>query len=140
MKITQNTITITNSHPPLFLESISAGFPNPAQDCIEEHLNLNKLIIKNPQATFFLRVNGDSMIGAGIYSGDILVVDRSIIPISGNIVIAAVFGELMVKRLVTHINGQVWLKPENSRYKPTLIQEFHEFKTWGIVTYVIHQV
>jgi DNA polymerase V len=83
---------------PLFLESVSAGFPSPADDYLENKLDLNQHLIKNPPATFFVRVTGDSMVDAGIYSGDILVVDRSLNPKDGNIVIAVINGELTVKR------------------------------------------
>jgi DNA polymerase V len=124
---------------PLFLESVSAGFPSPADDYMEGKLDLNEYIIRNPAATFFVRVTGDSMIDAGIYSGDILVVDRSLDPKDMNIVIAVVDGELTVKRL-SQRNGKVRLIPENKKYKPFDITPEMHFEVWGVVRTVIHSV
>jgi DNA polymerase V len=124
---------------PLFLESVSAGFPSPADDYMEAKLDLNDLLIKNPAATFFVRVTGDSMVNAGIYSGDILVVDRSLDPKDASIVIAVINGELTVKRL-SYNNGRVYLVPENSYYKPILITDEMNFEVWGVVRSVIHSV
>lgn len=124
---------------PLFLESVSAGFPSPADDYLEAKLDLNDLLIKNPAATFFVRVTGDSMINAGINSGDILVVDRSLDPKDSSIVIAVINGELTVKRLSMK-NGNVKLIPENSNYKPIVITSEMNFEVWGVVRSVIHSV
>ncbi|MFW6276789.1 MAG: LexA family protein, partial [Bacteroidota bacterium] len=102
---------------PLFLESVSAGFPSPADDYMEGRLDLNDFLVKNPAATFFVRVTGDSMINAGIHSGDILVVDRALDPKDGNIVIAVINGELTVKRL-SRLKNKLFLLPENREYRP----------------------
>jgi DNA polymerase V len=123
---------------PLFLSSVEAGFPSPADDFIEMQLDLNRLVVKNAAATFFVKVAGDSMIDAGIRSGDLLVVDRSLAPASGKIVVAIIHGEFTVKRIKITKN-KIFLVPENRSY-PTL--EMHpesDFQVWGVVTYVIHQ-
>lgn len=122
---------------PLVLEPVPAGFPSPADDYIEGGLDLNQHLIKHPAATFFVKVTGDSMIGAGIHSGDLLVVDRALHPADGNVVIAAVNGELTVKRLRKK-NGTLLLVAENSAYSPLAISEGTDFEVWGVVTNVIH--
>jgi DNA polymerase V len=124
---------------PLFLESVSAGFPSPADDYLEGKLDLNDLLVRNPTATFFVRVTGDSMIDSGIFSGDILVVDRSLEPKSGSIVIAVIDAELTVKRLHKQKN-KVFLLPENQNYKPIEITREMSFEVWGVVSTVIHSV
>lgn len=124
---------------PLYQQSISAGFPSPAEDEVEDKLDLNELLIKHPAATFFLRVAGSSMIKAGIHHNDILVVDRSLEPGHGKIVIASVNGELTVKRL-SCIGNKVQLVAENDAYLPIDITEEVDFRIWGIVTNVIHSV
>ncbi|MEI8365357.1 MAG: translesion error-prone DNA polymerase V autoproteolytic subunit [Parachlamydiaceae bacterium] len=122
---------------PLYQSLVSAGFPSPAEDHVEDQLDLNELLIKHPVATFFLKVSGDSMIKAGIHHGDILIVDRSLEPTNGKVVIASVFGELTVKRL--KIEGKrVQLVPENDAYHPIDITGDEELKIWGVVTNVIH--
>lgn len=124
---------------PLYQQAISAGFPSPAEDEMESKLDLNELLIKHPAATFFLRVTGSSMIKAGIYHNDILVVDRSIEPVHGKIVIAALNGELTVKRL--SIRGRcVQLVAENDGYPAIDITEEMDMRIWGVVTSVIHHV
>ena len=122
---------------PLFLERVSAGFPSPADDYMEDRLDLNRYLVKHPAATFFVRASGDSMIGAGIHSGDILVVDRSLEPANNSVVIAALNGELTVKRLVKTA-GRLHLVPENERHRPIEIREGMDFEVWGVVTNVIH--
>ncbi len=122
---------------PVFTARIRAGFPSPAADYEENKLDLNQYLIKNPPATFFVRVSGDSMEGAGIHDGDLLVVDRSIEPRSGNVVIAVVNGELTVKRLRIR-RGKPLLEPENSKYPVQEIKQETEFEVWGVVTSVIH--
>jgi DNA polymerase V len=124
---------------PMFLESVSAGFPSPADDYMESKLDLNDLLIKNPAATFFVRVTGDSMINAGLNSGDILVVDRSLESKDGSIVIAVINGDLTVKRL-SYKDGTVFLVPENKFYKPIKITDEMNFEVWGVVRSVIHSV
>ena len=123
---------------PLFLSNVSAGFPSPADDYIDRKLDLNELLIKNPAATFFVRVAGDSMTGAGIQHDDILIVDRSLDPVSGNIVIAVYNGELTVKRLVYDENGGR-LVAENPSYAPLKISEDSGCEIWGVVTGLVHQ-
>lgn len=124
---------------PLFSSKVPAGFPSPAADYVDKTLDLNELLIQKPAATFFVRAQGDSMLGAGIHSNDILVVDRSIEPVSGKIVICALNGELTVKRLVLEID-QWKLKAENSAYPDFILTEDLELVIWGVVTSVIHAV
>lgn len=124
---------------PLYQCSVAAGFPSPADSEMDGVLDLNDLLIKHPAATFFVRVSGQSMIGAGIHDNDILVVDRSLTPVDGKVIIAAVNGELTVKRLSLK-EGKIWLLAENVGYPPIPITESTEFKVWGVVTSVIHSV
>ncbi len=124
---------------PLFSGKVAAGFPSPADDYVEKTLDLNELLIQKPAATFFVRVQGESMLGAGIHPNDILVVDRSIDPVPGKIVICALNGELTVKRLER--DGEQWkLKAENSAYPDIAIHEELDMVIWGVVTNVIHAV
>jgi DNA polymerase V len=123
---------------PLFSSGVSAGFPSPAEDYIEQRLDLNELLIKNPAATFFVRVNGDSMQGVGIAHGDILIVDRSLEPASGKIVVAVIDGEFTVKRL--HIDAHsCLLLAENPDYPAIEVTEESGCEVWGVVTGAIHQ-
>lgn len=124
---------------PFYSHAISAGFPSPADDDMEETLDLNELLIKHPSATFFLKVSGTSMINAGIHDGDILIVDRSIEPTDGKIVIASVNGELTVKRLSAK-GKKFKLVAENEDYAPIDITEDMELRFWGVVTNVIHSL
>lgn len=123
---------------PLFTSPVSAGFGSLAEDHIERMLDLNELLVKCPAATFFVRADGDSMRGAGIHSGDILVVDRSVEPASGKIVIAVINGEFTVKRLLIDREG-AFLMPENPAYPRVKITDGLDFQLWGVVTYVIHK-
>jgi len=118
---------------------VPAGFPSPADDFMEPSLNLHQLVVKNPAATFFVRVVGDSMRNAGISSGDILVVDRSIAPREGKIVVAVVDGEFTVKRMHYDADGHIVLAPENDAYPSIKIAEGSHFEVWGVVAYVIHK-
>ena len=124
---------------PLFTGKVAAGFPSPADDYVEKNLDLNELLVQKPAATFFVRAQGESMLGAGIHPNDILVVDRSIEAVSGKIVVCALNGELTVKRL-NRINGQWQLKAENSDYTDIVIHEELDMVIWGVVTNVIHSV
>ncbi len=124
---------------PLFGEKVAAGFPSPADDYVEKTLDLNELLVQKPAATFFVRAQGESMLGAGIHPNDILVVDRSIEPVPGKIVICALNGELTVKRLERD-NEQWQLKAENPAYPDIVIHEELEMVIWGVVTNVIHSV
>ena len=124
---------------PLFSGKVAAGFPSPADDYVEKTLDLNELLIQKPAATFFVRAQGESMLGAGIHPNDILVVDRSIEPVPGKIVICALNGELTVKRLERN-NEQWQLKAENPAYADIVLHEELEMVIWGVVTNVIHAV
>jgi len=118
---------------------IPAGWPSPADNYVEETLDIHRLVVRNPPATFFLRVTGDSMIGAGIHNGDLLVVDRSRSAASGKVVVAVVDGELTIKRFIKR-NGKTLLCPENPSYPEIDISEREEASIWGVATYVLHQL
>lgn len=120
---------------PLFIERVSAGFPSPAQDYVEQTLDLNELCVKRPAATFFVRVSGDSMTGAGIVADDILVVDRSVRAEHGDIVIASLNGEMTVKTL--ELKPRVRLVPHNPAYKPIEIPDGAELDVFGVVVGVV---
>jgi DNA polymerase V len=122
---------------PLVTARISAGFPSPADDYIEKKLDLNELLIKHPAATFFVRVAGNSMLNAGMHSGDILIVDRALEPADKKIVIAIVHGELTVKRIKKKADA-LFLMPENEAYKPIAVTPEMNCEVWGVVTHVIH--
>jgi DNA polymerase V len=121
---------------PIYSSGVSAGFPSPADDHIEACLDLNQLCISNNAATYFIRASGDSMTGAGIYSGDVLVVDRSINAKSGDIIIAALYGEFTVKRL--HIGNTIELRPENPEHSIIVLAQGEELDLFGVVMYCIH--
>ncbi len=123
----------------LFATSVPAGFPSPAHDFIEKKLDLNDYLIRHPAATFFVRVKGTSMINAGIYDGDILVVDRSLETCDGDIVLAVIDSEFTVKR-VQKKEGRLFLLPENPQYNPIEIKQEDDFLVWGVVTNVIHEL
>lgn len=123
---------------PLFLANVQAGFPSPAEDYLDKTLDLNELLISHPAATFFVRVMGDSMQNAGILSGDVLIVDRSLEALENSIVIAVVNGEFTVKRLLKR-DGRIFLAPENPSYPILEIMPESDFQVWGVVTYVIHK-
>ncbi len=122
---------------PLVMASVSAGFPSPAEDYVEGRLDLNRHLIKHPAATFFVRVAGTSMERAGIHPGDLLVVDRSLEPRNGHIVLAAVDGEVTVKRLLV-TRGRALLMPECDGGEPTELRKAQELAVWGVVTHVVH--
>jgi DNA polymerase V len=125
---------------PLYESKVPAGFPSPADDHLEKNLDLNDFLIKHPAATFLVRVSGLSMINAGIHENDILVVDRSLQPAHGKIVIAAIDGQLTVKRLHKNPQGKFELAPENPDFQPIVIEDGNEVYIWGVVTNVIHSV
>jgi len=124
---------------PLLGTHVPAGFPSPAQDYVEAMLDLNEYLIAHPQATFFIRAEGFSMIDAGIRPDDLLIVDRGLEAADNKIVIAVIDGELTVKRLRI-INGIYWLYPDNPAYEPMQITTDLDFIIWGVVTYIIHKV
>jgi DNA polymerase V len=123
----------------LFLVPVSAGFPSPADDYLEGKLDLNEHLIRHEASTFFVKVKGDSMIGAGIHSGDLLIVDRALEPADKSVVIAVVNGELTVKR-ISKQDGKLSLVPDNGNYRPIPITGCTNFEVWGVVTHVIHAV
>ncbi len=122
----------------LFSDAVPAGFPSPATDYCERKLDLNELCIQHPAATYFVRAQGDSMIEAGIFPGDVLVVDRSLSASHGDIVIASVNGELTVKRLET--SPQMRLVPMNGLHEPIDIPEGADLEVFGVATTVIHSL
>ena len=134
-----NDIVQPSCHVPYIISKVSAGFPSPADDYLENNLNLDKLLIKNQPSTFLIRAGGDSMINIGIYDGDILIVDRSLDAKSKDIVIASIFGELTVKKLLLDIHGNPQLKSENELYSSIEIKNKEDLIIWGVVTSVIHQ-
>ena len=120
-------------------EGISAGFPSPADDFKETRISLDRELVKNKEATFYARVSGDSMVGAGLDDGDLLVIDRSLNPENGKIAVCLVDGEFTVKRIKKEKNI-LYLMPENKKYKPIELKEENELIIWGVVEYVIKKV
>ena len=117
----------------------ATGFGAPSDDFAERGIDLNEQLIRNKPATFFMRVRGDAMVQAGIHDGDVVIVDRSIRPVSGKVVIAVLNGEMLIRRLEKTLN-KVRLLPETPRLSPIDVDPFAEFSVWGVVTYVIHAV
>ena len=117
----------------------ATGFGAAADDYMERGIDLNEQLIRNKPATFFMRVSGSSMINAGIYEGDIVIVDRSLKPQNGKIVIAVIDGEMLIRRYVKTINS-LRLIPETAKLSPIEINEFNDFKIWGVVIYIIRNV
>lgn len=115
---------------------IQAGFPSPAQDYINESIDLNREIVRHPAATFYGRVEGDSMTGEGIDTGDILVIDRSLEPVDGDLVVCCLDSEFTLKRIKLEKN-RVWLIPSNETFDPILVTPGRDFEIWGVVTYTI---
>ena len=122
---------------PLLSDSVSAGFPSPADDYTEENIDLNEYLISNPFSTFFLRVKGDSMINAGIKDKDLIIVDKSLIAKPGNIIIAMIDGEFTIKRLSIK-NDELYLKAENNNYPNFRFKNHIDIQIWGVVIYSIH--
>ena len=123
----------------LMEQGISAGFPSPADDFKEIRISLDKELVKNGDATFYAKVSGDSMINAGIYNNDIIIVDRSIKPKHGKIVVAALDGQMTIKRLY-HRDDKIMLLPENELFKPIEILDSMDMVIWGVATNVIHSL
>ncbi|MBZ9629811.1 translesion error-prone DNA polymerase V autoproteolytic subunit [Salegentibacter sp. LM13S] len=121
---------------PLSTNGISAGFPSPADDHLEDIIDLNQQLIKNKEATFFGRAEGDSMIGAGIGNGDLLVIDKSLRPKNDNIAVCFLDGEFTVKRIKIE-KDIIWLVAENEKYQPIKVTRENDFVIWGIVTHCI---
>ena len=124
---------------PLFLIKIPAGFPSPAADYVEEGLDLNTYLVKHKAASFYFTVEGDSMIGAGILAGDRVLVDRSIEPKHGHIVVAVISNEFTLKRLYRR-HGVVELRPENPVYKAIIVNDDDDLQIWGVVAGVVRKV
>lgn len=141
------------------LVEIHAGFPSPAQDYLDGLIDLNKELVRHPDATFYGRVVGDSMIDAGVNEGDVLVIDKAVEPAEGDMCVCYVDGEFALKTISFHAPGEpaktapkapvsynilnrkdIWLLPANVKYKPIHIEEGNDFTIWGVVTYVIKKV
>ncbi len=122
----------------IFAEPVAAGFPSPASGYMEGRLDLNEHLIRHPAATFFVRASGDSMTGAGIFDGDILIVDRSLKAADSDIVVALLDGGFTVKRLRIS-SGRISLVPENPRHSPIEVHDESDLRIWGVVTYVVHK-
>lgn len=134
----------TKQYLPLFASRLRAGFPSPADDYLEDKIDLNRYLTEHPAATFLVRVDGDSMTGAGIFPGDIAIVDRSLVTselssMHNKMVLAVLDGEFTIKRLC--VKGKsVTLLPENDRYEPIIITEGSDFTVWGVVKHAIRHL
>tara|TARA_B100001123_G_scaffold447029_1_gene603258 strand:- start:1008 stop:1451 length:444 start_codon:yes stop_codon:yes gene_type:complete len=133
-----NIIKKTQINTPIFSDSISAGFPSPATDYMENKLDLNEYLIKHPAATFIVKASGSSMVNANIYSGDLLIVDKSLTPKNNDIVIASIFGDLTVKKIKKK-EKLFFLVSANEDYPSIEVKEEMECFIWGVVTYIIHE-
>ena len=122
-----------------YKEAVECGFPSPARDFTEGTIDLNEELIPRPNSTFIVRARGDSMIGSGIYPGDLLIVDRSLSPRNGSIIIAVLDGELSVKGLELN-NDQVTLSSSNPNYSDVIVSEEMDFTIWGVCTNVVHNL
>ena len=120
-------------------QGVSAGFPSPADDFKEVRISLDRELVKNRDATFYARVSGESMVGAGLDDGDLIVIDRSLDPQNGKIAVCLVDGEFTVKRIRKE-EDKLYLMPENKRYKPIEVKKGSELTIWGVVQYVIKKV
>lgn len=145
MRVSEIGILDLSPNNPLPLAKVripcGTGFPSPADDYLEERLDLNKLLIKHPAATYYARAEGDSMTGAGIYPGDILIVDKAIEAVNNKIIVAWLNSEFTVKRYyIDDRLGKVYLVSENPKYYPHEITPEMDFMIWGVVTYNIHKL
>ena len=123
---------------PLFTVPVSAGFPSPAEEYVEQLLSLDEHLVKHPQATYLAKVKGDSMKEAGINTGDVLIIDKSLTPSNNKIVVAIIDGEFTVKRFIKE-KGEISLVPANNAYKSIKVNGDRDIKIWGVVTYIIHK-
>lgn len=130
--------TTSSINLPFADHGIQAGFPSPAQDYIDESIDLNREIVRHPASTFYGRVSGDSMIGESIDEGDIIVIDRSIEPADGDLAVCCVDGEFTLKRIRLEPN-RIWLIPANEKFDPILVTPEMRFEVWGVVTHTIKQ-
>ena len=135
MRTTEGSQVVT----PFFISPVAAGFPSPAEDYRGQDLNLHEFLVHNPAATFFVRASGDSMVNAGIHDGDLLVIDRSLPAEHGAVVIAAVAGELTVKRLIVKA-GRAYLAPANDLFDPIDITGSEDTVIWGVVVHSVHSM
>lgn len=137
--IVQEADWSTSSEQPYVDGGVRAGFPSPSQDYLEQTLDLNRFLVSHPESTFFAKVVGDSMIDVGIEEGDLLVIDRSIDPQDGHIVVAFLDGEFTLKfiRVDKQNSNQLYLVPANSDYPEILVTSEQQFVVWGVVTYSI---
>jgi DNA polymerase V len=131
--------TTTAVKLPLVEGGISAGFPSPAEDFLDNSIDLNKEFVRNPSSTFYGRVRGDSMVNAGLNEGDLLIIDKSLEPVEGKIAVCFIDGDFLVKRIKI-AKDIVWLIAENDKYKPIKVTKDNDFLIWGIVTTVIKSV
>jgi len=133
--------SVSSHHKAFLFESqVRAGFPSPAEDVVDGYLDLNEFLVRHPSATFYVRVAGDSMVNAGIYEGDILLVDRALEPKNNDIVIAYLDGEFTLKRLIIKDDGRIFLVPENPNYEEIEITKDRDFMIWGVVAGVIRKL
>ncbi len=132
-------ISTSISKFPFFVESIHAGFPSPAEDFIDKKISLDELLVKHPAATYFVRATGDSMIDSAIFPNDILIVDKSLEPKSGDVVIAEVDGEFTVK-IFRKTKDKIYLEASNSKKNSEFGIWNLEFNVWGVVVYVVHSM
>lgn len=137
--VDQCVIEALRQSGPLFTHAVRAGFPSPADDYIEERINLDEYLVTRPEATFFLRVAGDSMQGMGIQDGDLLVIDRSVTATPGHVVIAVVNGELTVKQLVRTADGHA-LRAAHPAYPDIPLVSDQELHIWGVARWAIHKI
>lgn len=140
-KIIKNLIQLDSSYLqlPVFGSKAPAGFPSPADDYLEDKLSLDEILIKHPAATYLVRVSGNSMLNEGIHDNDLLIVDRSLKPADGKVVVVAIDGEITVKKLKM-INGRMVLVAANPKFKPIEVKEGNEVMIWGVVKTVIHDL
>lgn len=117
-------------------EGIQAGFPNPAQDYLDIAIDLNKELVHNPSSTFYGRVRGDSLIYADVQEGDVVIIDKSLTPIEGDLIVAFIDGDFTLK-FIHKENDSIWLMPANNAYEPIKVSADNDFMIWGIVTYTI---
>jgi DNA polymerase V len=137
-KLSKSLFPPNSTGVPLLTCKVSAGFPSPADDHLDNALNIQDLLIKKPSSTFFVRATGNSMKGAGIYNNDILIVDRSVVAVNGSVVIAAVDGECLVK-ILRRDSQRTWLQAAHPKYADLQINEGTSFEVWGVVTGVVRQ-
>ena len=126
------------SSVPVLGDAVPAGFPSPAEDYLDMDLNLHDYLVRNPAATFCVRVSGDSMVSADIKSGDVMVIDRALDPTNNSIVLAVLNGEFTVKRIKKRAN-ELYLIADNEQYQPMKITKDVDFQVWGVVTFIIHK-